>query len=121
MSLIQWWYGDGWRQQARKTSSRFLAMADFFSIALLLKTLFQPYRQISAGKVNGSLDERLRALGDKLISRMIGAMIRLGILIVGMIAILLQGLIGGVLLCLWALVPVLPIVGLIMTVVGWIL
>jgi hypothetical protein len=119
MSLIQWWYGDGWRLQARKMSDRFASMTDFFSITLLLKTLFQPYRQISAGKVDGSLDERLRAFGDKLISRVIGAGIRLFILAFGVAAITLQGLIGIVLLVAWAVVPVLPILGVCMLFTRW--
>lgn len=118
-SLIQWWYGDGWKWRTRLVRARLEDTIDFFSITLLLKTLFQPFRQISAGKVEGSLDERLRALADKLISRVIGAGIRLVIIAVGVIAITIHVLLGCIILIGWAIVPALPIAGIILMFTGW--
>lgn len=92
---------------------------DFFSFSLLLKTLFQPFRQISAGSVEGALDTKLRAFADKLIARFIGAGIRLVIMCIGLITILLQGLVTMLLLVGWALVPIAPIIAVIMVVIGW--
>lgn len=119
MSLIQWWYGAGWRRRVKIITTRVEGTMDFFSIALLLKTLFQPFRQISAGSVDGSIDAKMRAFADRLISRIIGAVVRTVIIIAGLIAIALHILLGLGLLIGWAFVPLLPIIGLALTVMGW--
>lgn len=119
MSLIQWWYGAGWRRRVQIMKTRIEGTMDFFSITLLLKTLFQPFRQISAGQVDGSIDAKLRAFADRLISRIIGAVVRTVIIIAGLIAIALHILLGIGLLVGWAFVPLLPLVGLVLTVMGW--
>lgn len=117
--LLRWWYGDGWRGRARLAAVRLDGTIDYFSIGLLAKTLFSPFRQISAGRVNGSLNVQMRALVDKLVSRVIGALIRTVILIVGGIAIGLQVLVTGILLVAWGLVPLIPIAGIVLAISGW--
>lgn len=116
--LLRWWYGDGWRGRAQRISVRLDGTIDYFSIGLLAKTLFAPFRQISAGKVNGPIGVQMRALVDKLVSRVIGALVRMIILIVGGIAIGLQVAVSGVILLAWGLVPLLPVVGIILAVMG---
>lgn len=118
MSLFQWWYGDGWRQRAVAVNARLDSVMDYFSMGLLVKTLFSPFRQISAGKVDGPLGVQLRALADRLISRMIGGMIRTVLLLVGAIAIALQAVFGVVVLVGWLFVPALPVVGLVLMIIG---
>ncbi len=118
LGLLGWWYTDGWRRRMKLVADRLYGTIDYFSIDLLLKTLFSPYRQISAGRVDGSLEVQFRALIDKIFSRIIGAFVRLIILIIGVVMILLQTMIGFVILVGWALVPLLPIAGLVMMVVG---
>ena len=118
MGLIRWWYSDGWRRRASIVNAQLGGMIDYFSVDLLAKTLFSPFRQISAGRVDGPLGVQLRAFADRLISRMIGAMIRTVLLVAGMIAIALTALVGLIILVVWAFVPVLPIIGLIATIIG---
>lgn len=117
-SLLTWWYTDGWRSRARLVSNRLDATIDYFSFDLLLKTLFAPFRQISAGSVDGPLEVKLRALVDKLFSRIIGAFIRLVILFVGGIVVTLQVLVGLVMLIAWMIVPLLPLLGLTLFLIG---
>jgi len=119
ISLVQWWYGDGWRERAGMVKNRLAGTMDYFSIELLIGTLFSPFRQISAENVDGPLGVKLRAFADKLISRVIGAIIRLLILVVGVVTIALQALFSCIVLAGWAFVPVLPIVGLILMSIGW--
>jgi hypothetical protein len=119
ISLVQWWYGDGWRQRAQMVGGRLDSTVDYFSIELLLKTLFAPFRQISAGKVDGPLEVKFRAFADRLISRVIGAMVRLVVLVIGIITIFLQSMIGMIILAGWACVPILPIIGVAMMIIGW--
>ncbi|USN96821.1 MAG: hypothetical protein H6797_01295 [Candidatus Nomurabacteria bacterium] len=116
--LLRWWYTAGWRGRAKLIAVQLDGTIDYFSMDLLIKTLFAPYRQISAGGVDGSLEVKMRALVDKLFSRIIGAAIRLVILIIGAITIMLQALMGGLILLVWGLAPLFPVVGFILSVKG---
>lgn len=119
VGFFSWWYGAGWRDQASLVKLRFDKTADFFSFQLLLRSLFSPFRQISADASGRSLDAKFRAGLDKLISRFIGAGIRLVIMFVGLLAFLAEGIGALVRLFLWPFLPALPIVGLILTLSGW--
>ncbi len=118
-SLFQWWYGDGFRERIHINSGRLENIIDYFSFSLLLKTLFSPYRQISAGTTQGSLEVKMRAMLDKLFSRVIGMVIRLMILIVGAIVIGVLVTYSLVSIITWAILPILPIVGVILMGTGW--
>jgi hypothetical protein len=120
VGILGWWYGQGWRQRAVRLGERLKATMDYFSIDLLIRTFFSPFRQISAGKINGPLNVQMRAFFDRLISRVIGAMIRFLMIIVGTVAIIFHCLFGSLLLVLWACVPLLPIVGIVLFVSGWV-
>lgn len=119
-ALISWWYGDGFIRMLRTVQARFASLYDYFSIDLLLKTLFLPFRQISAGRVTGSIDAQLRAFLDQMISRIIGTIVRSLVLIIGCVAIVVLGSLSLLYIILWAAMPVLPIVGLVLMLVGWV-
>jgi hypothetical protein len=119
VGILGWWYTAGWARAFRKLRATLVSLFDYFSIDLLLRTLFTPFRQISAGSVNGPLNIKLRAWFDKLISRVIGAIVRLLVMMIGVVAIMLTVLGGVVYLALWALMPWLPIVGLTLMLLGW--
>lgn len=120
VGIISWWYGDGWKQRSHLVADRISRTNDYFSIGLLLSTLFAPFRQISAGSVDGSLAVLLRALVDKLISRVIGAIVRTFMVIFGLVVMILQIIFGGIVLVVWTFVPLFPIIGLLMMVIGWV-
>jgi hypothetical protein len=119
VGILSWWYGAGWQQRFAMLRERLATTNDYFSIDLLATTLFAPFRQISAGQVNGPLGVKFRAFLDKLISRCIGAMVRSTMIIIGVAAILLHSVIGCVTLVMWALVPLLPFIGLWLYAIGW--
>src|SRR5689334_10420475 len=118
-SFISWWYGDGWRRQIQTFSKRIDGVMDFFSFSLLIKTLFSPFRQISAVTVDGGMDVKLRAMLDKLISRVVGAAFRLLIIVVGGFSLAVLVGYGVLFVALWAVVPALPLIGLALAVTGW--
>jgi hypothetical protein len=89
---------------------RVVGMLEFFSVGLLLKSLFAPFRQISVGRVQGSLNTKMHAWGDRQISRAIGAMVRSGVIAFGLIATVLMVVVGVALLVLWPLVPFVPLI-----------
>ena len=120
VGILSWWYGPGWRQRVVRLGERLAASMDYFSIDLLLRTFFSPFRQISAGKVNGPLGIQMRAFLDRIISRIIGAMIRFVMIIVGIVAITFHAIFGTLLLGLWAVVPAVPVIGLKLCITGWV-
>jgi len=85
----------------------------------MFATLFSPYRQISAGGGGGSLANQWQGFVDKTISRFVGAFIRGFMIIVGLVALTLSAILGGLTLVVWPLVPLLPAVGAILMVLGW--
>ena len=109
IELINWWYGHGFRAFGRKLLEKLGHTADFFSVGTLLKTLFLPFRQISAGKVDGSLETRLRATFDRLISRLVGATIRFFLIVAGFISLAVQSVFSLVAMLVYPFMPAVPI------------
>lgn len=61
---------------------------------------------------------QLRAWFDKLFSRLVGAVVRLFVLVAGVVVCLVALLIGIVELILWPLMPLLPAVGVVLFSLG---
>lgn len=119
IALFQWWYGAGWRRRALLVRDRLIRVMDAFSIDILLKTLFAPFRQISADSSEGPLGVRLRAWADKMISRLIGAIVRLLTITAGLIILFGCVIWGVAILAVWPLLPLLPVMGAILSFSGW--
>lgn len=119
IGMLSWWYTTGWKQQILKLREKVASTMDYFSIDLLLRTFFSPFRQISAGKVTGPIGVQMRAFFDRLISRVIGAMVRLFMIVFGSVAIVFYAVIRIALLAVWAFIPLLPFIGLYLFGVGW--
>jgi hypothetical protein len=120
VGMISWWYGRGWRGQFVRVCNRLAQTADFFSIGELFKTLFAPFRQISAGSANGPFGAVIRAFFDRLLSRIIGSVVRTFTIVAGIFALLFQTLYEVVILVVWLFLPAFPIVGFIMMALGWV-
>ncbi|MDR2336836.1 MAG: hypothetical protein LBE03_01900 [Candidatus Nomurabacteria bacterium] len=116
MAFFAWWYGRGWRFQIEQIKLSLLRTSDTFSIPLLIKTLFAPFRQISASESGRSLDEKFRAVLDKLFSRCIGFIMRTFMIIFGLFVILLLLIISLLRLILWPIMPLMPVAGVILIV-----
>lgn len=120
VGLFGWWYGAGWRERATMVGGRLIRIYDFFSIDLLIRTWFSPFRQISAGGVQGNISVQFRAFLDQLFSRAIGGFLRTLMIIIGMIVLVVGMIIGGIELLIWGVVPLLPVAGGIMYAIGWV-
>ena len=120
VGILSWWYGDGWRQRFVIIKGRLVQTSDYFSISTLTRTLFSPYRQISAGNVRGPIGVQLRASVDRLISRVVGMFVRLFVIIAGILSIIAQAVLGIIVLSGWMFVPALPVIGLMMFAIGWV-
>jgi len=121
VGILSWWYGRGWLGQWRRVSDRWRTTVQFFSIGQLFATLFSPFRQISA---NSTSDPNpivaLRAVFDQLISRVVGAFVRMFTIFAGMVVITLQVLYESFVMVLWLLLPLLPVVGFILLALNWV-
>lgn len=118
--IIAWWYAHGWQVFIQKIRTSFSGITDFFSMDSLIRTLFKPFRQISAesAKADASLDLKFQMFVDRLISRIVGFTSRLILLIVGTIVIIVSGILCLCLIIIWPLIPFLPILGIVLTVLG---
>lgn len=119
VGLLIWWYTDGWKQAALHQRARLVSLFDYFSIDLLIRTLFSPFRQISAGAVDGPIAIKLRVFADRMVSRAVGVVVRSIVMVIGVVSISLAALIGLASLVGWLFVPVLPIIGLVVALLGW--
>lgn len=118
--MIIWWYAKGWSVFIQKLRTFLTNTIDFFSMDSLLRTLFQPYRQISAATANAdsSLDLKFHMFIDRLVSRAVGFVTRLFLLIFGLGIIVVGGLTSLILIIIWPLIPLLPIVGIVLGLTG---
>lgn len=120
VGMLTWWYTDGWKQRAQMIMVRLSGTLDYFSVGLLVRTMFALFRQDGAGSVDGPIGVKMQAFMGRVISRIIGAVIRSTVLVTGLIIITLQALLGVSVLLAWALVPALPIIGAVLTATGWV-
>lgn len=75
-----------------------------FSVSILLRTLFSPWRRIITFP-GASLQDHLRAFGDNLISRFVGFIVRVSVLIAAGVTLALLVLLCFVEIVIWPLVP----------------
>lgn len=118
ISFFAWWYGAGWRRVISGGLHRLARVAEFFSMGLLLKTLFSPFKQISAGGVRGGLNVQFRAFIDRLVSRFVGFFVRIGVLLAGIVSVGIIFIFRLIITLIWPLVPFLPLVLIVSFFVG---
>lgn len=83
-------------------------------MAALVRTWFAPFKQTYVGKVRGSLTVHMQAAVDSLISRVIGFLVRTVLLITGAICSLFVLVTGVIFLLVWALIPLLPAIAVVL-------
>lgn len=87
----------------------------YFSIKLLLRTLFSPWRKYTEGYPRGiDIKKYLETFIFNMASRIIGAIMRSFLIISGIIAEFIVFVSGGLVLLGWILSPALLIVGLLL-------
>jgi hypothetical protein len=119
VGLLSWWYSAGLVQAYERVKNWHLAVYDYFSIDILLRSFFSPFRQISAGRVDGPIAVKMRAFFDLQFSRMIGAFMRTIVMCIGIIALLLTVAIGVAYVLVWIIMPAFPLIGLVVTLTGY--
>lgn len=120
IEMFSWWYLHGWTTFIQKIRTIISDVVDFFSMSSLIRTLFKPFRQISAesSSANSSLDFKFQMFIDRLISRAVGFFTRLILLIIGTALILISVIFGLILVIIWPFIPLLPLAGIVLSLAG---
>ncbi len=105
MSFFSWWYGRGWKQVFDSFGPRLSAISNTFSVNQLSRTLFAPWRRIISYP-GASLGDKMRAWGDNMVSRVIGFIVRLFVLIAAFLTLIAVALITTIELIIWPLLPI---------------
>lgn len=115
--LLRWWYGPGWEEAWRRAGKIALDMEKAFSVGVLVRTLFSPWKQIVS--VPGrSVGERFQALVDNVVSRAVGFFVRLLALLAALIMTFLAAVFGLAAAVSWPLIPALAVYFLIRGIAG---
>jgi hypothetical protein len=104
-SFFSWWYGRGWKQVLDSFGPRSRAVMDNFSVRQLLNTLFAPWRRIITYP-GSNIEERFRAWGDNLFSRLVGFVVRFFVLLAALLVLVIVMVLTVVELAVWPLLPV---------------
>jgi hypothetical protein len=104
LSFFSWWYGWGWRLVFNSFGPRLRGVMNGFSVVQLLGTLFAPWRRIITYP-GASLEDKMRAKFDNLFSRIIGFVVRAGVLLAAVVTLLVVALLTGIEVVVWPLLP----------------
>lgn len=104
LSFLSWWYGRGWKTVFNSLGPRLKGVANNFSVSQLLRTWFEPWRRI-VSYPGASLDAKIRAWGDNMVSRAIGFVVRSGVLIGACLAFVLVSIFTILEVIAWPLLP----------------
>src|SRR5947207_296294 len=117
-AYIAWHYGKAYRDMLRVWTNFIWFAFNFFSITILLKTFFTPFERIVEKRARPGFhaEDIAEAVMITLIMRLVGAMVRSLIIIIGILAILVLFVSGVSAFVIWTLFPfvlvALPAVGI---------
>ena len=117
LEILTWWYSQGWLQVAKNAQSRFLKVSYLFSVPILLRTLFAPWRRIITYP-GASIEAKFHAMGDNMVSRVVGFSVRILVLFSASIMLLLTAAAAAVQLIVWPLIPPAVVAALIKGIIG---
>jgi hypothetical protein len=104
LSFFRWWYGAGWVLAWQRLGERLQSIARVFSVKLLVRTLFSPWRRVVSAPGRG-FDAAIHAAIDNAVGRFIGFMVRCIVLLAAGVSLAALAIFGSVLLILWPFLP----------------
>jgi hypothetical protein len=117
LELFTWWYGQGWVQLAKNVRKRIVGTSNMFSVPILIRTLFSPWKRIITYP-GASIDAKIRAFGDNMVSRAVGFSVRLLVLFTAALMLLAVSIVAIVEVTTWPLVPIAALVMLVKGITG---
>lgn len=110
IQVFRWWYTDFPKELSKQQKLAFLAVVNFFSFEILLKTLFQPWKKDTQSYDRKTLQERIEILGLNFISRFFGFLVRLFAILGGLIILFLLIIFFILLWFAWVVAPSVAII-----------
>lgn len=104
LEILAWWYRQGWTAVAKNAELRFVRVSHLFSVPILVRTLFAPWRRIITYP-GASIDAKVRAMGDNMVSRAVGFSVRAMVLFSAGVMLVLTAFAAALQLIIWPLVP----------------
>lgn len=101
-----WYYGEAVLTIWQIITNYCLSVVDTFSLSILFKTIFDPWKRDVVGDKNLPLNMRIQAFFWNQFSRVIGFFIRSLVLIVGGVILVLAFVFGLIGLCFWLFFPI---------------
>jgi len=111
---LSWHYSRGIKDANELSKNLLWFLWNFFSIGLLLKTLFYPWQRLQEQRRKGDVSSIFETLIINTFMRLIGAFIRLIFIFIGLVTFLISSIFLFILQILWFLFPIL-IVGSVVT------
>jgi len=102
----RWYYGEAVKNVLNAWRNFIIFALNYFSIPLLLKTLFAPWKRDITRKPRGlDIKKFLDYLAFNLISRGLGFLVRLVTILVGIVFLILVAVAGAIFFALWLVLP----------------
>jgi len=102
----RWYYGKAIKDILTAWKNFIIFSVEYFSIPLLLKTLFSPWRRDITKKVRGfDIGQFFHVLSFNAISRTVGFIIRIPTIILGIIFFFATVILGALFFILWFALP----------------
>jgi len=102
-----WYYSTATKGILRGWRNSIIFVREYYSISLLLRTLFSPWRRdITKYRRGFSVKNFLETLSFNLISRSLGFSIRLFTIVIGLISFLGVIIIGAIIFITWLILPI---------------
>lgn len=108
--MWRWWYMNGWISAAKGAIDLLKRQSRALSVPILLRTLFAPWKQtVNIAGPNTPIQVRLQWWVGNQISRFIGSIIRIIVLLIAGVVLGVTAVAAAVLLLSWFFIPVLSV------------
>jgi len=102
----KWYYGEAMKNVLAAWRNFILFALNYFSIPLLLRTLFAPWKRDITRKPRGlDIKKLFDYLAFNLISRGLGFLVRVITILVGIVFLILVAVAGAIFFVLWLVMP----------------
>ncbi len=110
IDFARWYYTAAFRDTLRVWLNYVWFITHYFSMVLLLRTLFAPWKRMQDPYRRNGLEELLSVLIVNTLSRIVGATIRLTLIVTGLVSLLVAVVLLFLWLALWVSLPVMVVV-----------
>lgn len=106
-AYFAWHYGRAFKDLLNVWSNFLWFLFHFFSIPLLLRTFFSPFKRVTEEHTRAGLEDLLGTIAVNIVSRVVGALARFFILLIGSFVLIVWVVALVLLLAFWILAPIL--------------